>query len=413
MDTEQLQLIKNKYDVIGNDPALNDAISLALAIAPADIPVLVTGESGVGKEVIPRIIHQNSRRRTGKYFIVNCGAIPEGTVESELFGHEKGSFTGATEMRKGYFEEADGGTLFLDEIGELPMSVQAKLLRVMQFGVFKRVGSSKDLTTDVRIIAATNKNLPHEISRDKFRSDLYYRFSAVTISLPSLRERPEDINLLFRKFASDFSAKYGVPRVVLSEDASIMLRKYRWPGNIRQLKNVAEVICQLETYNMSSRSDRCIVDSAALKRYLPSEDTTLLPSVAPVRTESPEASEKHEAIIRALYQLRQDVDYLKSVVLGGGASVGAAAADLQQTKSITAPDIHGRVVDREDMEAPEEQIIEAQENDDPLSIEKSNMSLIERALKKHNGNRKLAAQELGISERSLYRKLDKLKALKQ
>lgn len=404
MDAGQLQLIKNKYDVIGNDPALNDAISLAVAIAPADIPVLVTGESGVGKEVIPRIIHQNSRRRTGKYFIVNCGAIPEGTVESELFGHEKGSFTGASEMRKGYFEEADGGTIFLDEIGELPMSVQAKLLRVMQFGVFKRVGSSKDLKTDVRIVAATNKNLPYEISKDKFRSDLYYRFSAVTISLPALRERPEDINILFRKFASDFSAQYGVPRVTLTEDASILLKKYRWPGNVRQLKNVTEVICQLETYSRQS-SEKCVVDAAALKRYLPDDSVSQLPSVAVTHTESPDSAEKYEALIRAIYQLRQDVDYLKGIVLSGNQPVVETPRAIANSPVRTISDSSVR----ENVEDPEEQEIVPDDSQDPLSIEKVNYALIERALRKHNGNRKLAAQELGISERSLYRKLDKIK----
>lgn len=404
MDAGQLQLIKNKYDVIGNDPALNDAISLAVAIAPADIPVLVTGESGVGKEVIPRIIHQNSRRRTGKYFIVNCGAIPEGTVESELFGHEKGSFTGASEMRKGYFEEADGGTIFLDEIGELPMSVQAKLLRVMQFGVFKRVGSSKDLKTDVRIVAATNKNLPYEISKDKFRSDLYYRFSAVTISLPALRERPEDINILFRKFASDFSAQYGVPRVTLTEDASILLKKYRWPGNVRQLKNVTEVICQLETYSRQS-SEKCVVDAAALKRYLPDDSVSQLPSVAVTHTESPDSAEKYEALIRAIYQLRQDVDYLKGIVLPGNQPVVETPRAIANSPVRTISDSSVR----ENVEDPEEQEIVPDDSQDPLSIEKVNYALIERALRKHNGNRKLAAQELGISERSLYRKLDKIK----
>lgn len=404
MDAGQLQLIKNKYDVIGNDPALNDAISLAVAIAPADIPVLVTGESGVGKEVIPRIIHQNSRRRTGKYFIVNCGAIPEGTVESELFGHEKGSFTGASEMRKGYFEEADGGTIFLDEIGELPISVQAKLLRVMQFGVFKRVGSSKDLKTDVRIVAATNKNLPYEISKDKFRSDLYYRFSAVTISLPALRERPEDINILFRKFASDFSAQYGVPRVTLTEDASILLKKYRWPGNVRQLKNVTEVICQLETYSRQS-SEKCVVDAAALKRYLPDDSVSQLPSVAVTHTESPDSAEKYEALIRAIYQLRQDVDYLKGIVLSGNQPVVETPRAIANSPVRTISDSSVR----ENVEDPEEQEIVPDDSQDPLSIEKVNYALIERALRKHNGNRKLAAQELGISERSLYRKLDKIK----
>ena len=236
MNANELQSLKNKYDIVGNDPALNRALEIAVAVAPTDITVLITGESGVGKENIPRIIHQNSRRRTGKYFAVNCGAIPEGTVDSELFGHEKGSFTGAIDTRKGYFEEADGGTLFLDEIGELPLASQAKLLRVLQSGEFIRVGSSKVLKTDVRVVAATNVNLIHAVSKGKFREDLFYRLNAVTIMMPSLRERPGDIHLLFRKFATDFADKYGVARVVLTEDAVIALKKYRWPGNIRQLK---------------------------------------------------------------------------------------------------------------------------------------------------------------------------------
>lgn len=232
MTSQELQSLKNKYDIIGNDPALNRALEIAVAVAPTDITVLVTGESGVGKENIPQIIHQNSARKRGKYFAVNCGAIPEGTIDSELFGHEKGSFTGANEMRKGYFEEADGGTLFLDEIGELPLPSQAKLLRVLQSGEFIRVGSSKVLKTDVRVVAATNVNLMYAVSKGKFREDLYYRLNAVSIIMPSLRERPGDINLLFRKFASDFAAKYGVCKATLTEEASIMLRKYRWPGNI-------------------------------------------------------------------------------------------------------------------------------------------------------------------------------------
>ena len=242
MTSQELQSLKNKYDIIGNDPALNRALEVAVAVAPTDITVLVSGESGVGKENIPKIIHQNSPRRRGKYFAINCGAIPEGTIDSELFGHEKGAFTGANEMRRGYFEEADGGTLFLDEVGELPLASQAKLLRVLQSGEFIRVGSSKVMMTDVRVIAATNVNLMHAVSKGKFRADLYYRLNAVSISMPALRERPADINILFRKFASDFSSKYGVCKVTLTEDAAIMLRKYRWPGNIRQLKNLTEQI---------------------------------------------------------------------------------------------------------------------------------------------------------------------------
>ena len=250
MNANELQSLKNKYDIVGNDPALNRALEIAVAVAPTDITVLITGESGVGKENIPRIIHQNSRRRTGKYFAVNCGAIPEGTVDSELFGHEKGSFTGAIDTRKGYFEEADGGTLFLDEIGELPLASQAKLLRVLQSGEFIRVGSSKVLKTDVRVVAATNVNLIHAVSKGKFREDLFYRLNAVTIMMPSLRERTGDIHLLFRKFATDFADKYGVARVVLTEDAVIALKKYRWPGNIRQLKNVAETVSAIKFRNI-------------------------------------------------------------------------------------------------------------------------------------------------------------------
>ena len=256
MTNQELQTLKNKFDIIGNDPALNRALEIAVAVAPTDIAVLVTGESGVGKENIPRIIHQNSARKRGKYFAVNCGAIPEGTIDSELFGHEKGSFTGASEMRKGYFEEADGGTLFLDEIAELPLASQAKLLRVLQSGEFMRVGSSKVLMTDVRVVAATNVDLLHAVSKGKFRADLYYRLNSIVISMPALRERPTDINLLFRKFASDFSVKYGMAKVSLTEDASIMLRKYRWPGNIRQLKNVAEAVSAMEAGKLGGHDDK-------------------------------------------------------------------------------------------------------------------------------------------------------------
>ena len=294
MTNQELQSLKNKYDIIGNDPALNRALEIAVAVAPTDITVLVTGESGVGKENIPKVIHQNSPRKRGKYFAINCGAIPEGTIDSELFGHEKGSFTGANEMRRGYFEEADGGTLFLDEIGELPLSSQAKLLRVLQSGEFIRVGSSKVLKTDVRVIAATNVNLMHAVSKGKFREDLYYRLNAVTVMMPALRERPGDINLLFRKFASDFSAKYGFSKVTLTEDASILLRKYRWPGNIRQLKNVAETISALESTRMTPGSDKCMVDVDVLSRYIPREEPNLLPAVSSPYQDSPESAAERE-----------------------------------------------------------------------------------------------------------------------
>ena len=402
MTNQELQSLKNKYDIIGNDPALNRALEIAVAVAPTDITVLVSGESGVGKENIPKIIHQNSPRRRGKYFAINCGAIPEGTIDSELFGHEKGSFTGANEMRRGYFEEADGGTLFLDEIGELPLASQAKLLRVLQSGEFIRVGSSKVLMTDVRVIAATNVNLLHAVSKGKFREDLYYRLNAVSIKMPALRERPMDINLLFRKFASDFSAKYGVCKVTLTEDASIMLRKYRWPGNIRQLKNVAETISALESARLSGYSDKCVIDVDVLSQYIPKEEPNMLP--AAVQTAEPENPAEREAIIRMLFQLKQDVDYLKDVVAKAGLS--------RQTAAIAAPEISpedeggaGWQVE----EDPEEQEYDADVRPEDLSIKTASLDLIERVLRKHDGNRKLAAAELGISERTLYRKIKQIK----
>ena len=407
MNANELQSLKNKYDIVGNDPALNRALEIAVAVAPTDITVLITGESGVGKENIPRIIHQNSRRRTGKYFAVNCGAIPEGTVDSELFGHEKGSFTGAIDTRKGYFEEADGGTLFLDEIGELPMASQAKLLRVLQSGEFIRVGSSKVLKTDVRVVAATNVNLIHAVSKGKFREDLFYRLNAVTIMMPSLRERPGDIHLLFRKFATDFSDKYGVARVVLTEDAVIALKKYRWPGNIRQLKNVAETVSAIESAKCSSRADKCEVNAETLRQYLPNQDESLLPATVEKGQDLFKNPEEREAIIRAIYQLRQDVDYLKGVILKGGAAqqntpalaspqdgvdilgtenVAQGQRDFSQQEfgshdfathdGLTRQWTPGRTA-QDDME-PEEQGLVEDANQD-ISLKKLSMELIEKA----------------------------------
>ena len=401
MTNQELQSLKNRYDIIGNNPALNRALEVAVAVAPTDITVLVTGESGVGKENIPKIIHQNSPRKRGKYFAINCGAIPEGTIDSELFGHEKGSFTGAHEMRRGYFEEADGGTIFLDEIGELPMASQAKLLRVLQSGEFIRVGSSKVLKTDVRVIAATNVDLFHAVSKGKFREDLYYRLCAVTITMPALRERQDDINLLFRKFSSDFSAKYGYARVSLTEDASIMLSKYRWPGNIRQLKNVAETISALESSRLSPGSDRCLIDMDVLSRYIPREQPSLLPATSPSYQDTPESAAEREAIIRSIFQLKQDVEYLKKIVMEAGLAKGQtpviAAPEQSQPQGITE-EIYAYDDD------PEDQEYDVREPED-MSIKTSNMELIEKVLRKHGGNRKAAAAELGISERTLYRKI--------
>ena len=410
MTNQELQTLKNKFDIIGNDPALNRALEIAVTVAPTDITVLVTGESGVGKENIPRIIHQNSPRKARKYFAINCGAIPEGTVDSELFGHEKGSFTGANEMRKGYFEEADGGTLFLDEVGELPLATQARLLRVLQSGEFMRVGSSKVMKTDVRVIAATNVNLMHAVSKGKFREDLYYRLNAVSIFMPALRDRKTDINILFRKFASDFATKYGMRKVALTEDASIMLRKYRWPGNIRQLKNVAESISALESGRLSGYDDKCEIDTEVLSRYIPKEEPNLLPAVSSTNQDSFESPGEREAILRMLLQLKQDVDYLKKVVANAGLS-----AQPSQMSVIAAPEMDDvadlgewqPVMREPEQEDPEEQTIE--EGDTTLSLEASNLDLIARVLKKHGGNRKEAAEELGISERTLYRKLKMIK----
>ena len=403
MTNQELQSLKNKYDIIGNDPALNRALEIAVKVAPIDMTVLVTGESGVGKENIPKIIHQNSPRRRAKYFAINCGAIPEGTVDSELFGHEKGAFTGANEMRKGYFEEADGGTLFLDEVAELPLASQAKLLRVLQDGEFIRVGSSKVLKTDVRVIAATNVNLLNAVAKGKFRADLYYRLETVTISMPALRERPADINLLFRKFASDFSSKYGICKVTLTEDASILLRKYRWPGNIRQLKNVAEKVSALESVKLSSGSDKCVVDVDTLMKYIPREEPNLLPTTVQTQ-EKLEASEK-EAIVRMLLKLKQEVDYMKEVLANAGltGTPSAPVAALPHEPSGIGREDIGYDNMQED---PEEQEFE-EKTEEAMSLKSLGQELIEKVLRKHGGNRKAAAAELGISERTLYRKLKK------
>ena len=426
MTAQELQSLKNKYDIIGNDPALNRALEIAVAVAPTDLTVLIFGESGVGKENIPKIIHQYSRRRTGKYFAINCGAIPEGTIDSELFGHEKGSFTGANEMRKGYFEEADGGTLFLDEIGELPMASQAKLLRVLQSGEFIRVGSSKVLKTDVRVVAATNVNLMHAVSRGKFREDLYYRLNAVSVLMPALRERRDDIYLLFRKFTSDFSEKYGMNKVTLTPDAVALLKNYRWPGNIRQLKNVAETVSALESSRISPVSGKCELNAETLSGYIPKDVPNMLPVRSSFQDDNVSPGER-EAIIRMIYQLRQEVDYLKGVVLGTGkqesvkalpqssglpddgfVSQASAGAEWQEPLEIRdsshrdhdMPDHVPQFMDTECAKAaPDDQ------DGDDLSLQKAGTDLIRKALEKYHGNRKQAAAELGISERTLYRKL--------
>ena len=426
MTAQELQALKNKFDIIGNDHLLNRALEIAVAVASTDLTVLISGESGVGKENIPKIIHQYSRRRTGKYFAVNCGAIPEGTIDSELFGHEKGSFTGANEMRKGYFEEADGGTLFLDEVGELPLASQAKLLRVLQSGEFIRVGSSKVLKTDVRVVAATNVNLKYAVAKGKFREDLYYRLNAVSIYMPPLRERKEDIHLLFRKFASDFSEKYGMGRAVLSPDAVELLKSYRWPGNIRQLKNVAETVCALESQRIAAKRE---ITAEVLAEYIPKDDASMLPVKMASSPDDAMSSSEKEAIVRMIYQLRQEVNYLKEIVTGNPSmrqlprqSVSVQDHDFsRETGSVQAEPI----IDASSVEpvigamtyAPKEHVQDRyysheqepdeQENAD-LSLQKAGEDLIRKALEKYKGNRKQAAAELGISERTLYRKLKEL-----
>ena len=391
MDIQELQRIKNKFDIIGNDPELNRAIETAVAIAPTDLSILIGGESGVGKEIIPQIIHYFSRRKTGKYLAVNCGAIPSGTISAELFGHEKGSFTGAIGEHKGYFEEANGGTLFLDEIGELPKETQAMLLRVLQTGEYLKVGSSKVEKTDVRVIAATNVNLPFAVSQGKFREDLYYRLSGLQISVPSLRDRKDDICLLFRKFSSDFSEKYSMRKLNLSIEAIAALTRYRWPGNVRQLKNVAETITAIESEPISAgHTDRIDISLDTLKKYLPMENDSLLPAMSsPVSAgaTSSLADADKQMIVKAILDLKQEVDQLRRSISEMPKAVSGAGTQEKQ--------------DDAEWQEPEEER--------QLSIRKSNDDMIKRALEKHGGNVKAAAAELGISDRTLYRRLSKKK----
>ena len=388
----ELNEIKNRFGIIGNDPRLNSAIDTAVQIAGTNLSVLITGESGVGKEVIPKIIHAFSPRKHNNYIAINCGAIPEGTIESELFGHEKGSFTGANEARKGYFEAADKGTIFLDEVGELPLPTQARLLRVLESGEFIRVGSSKAQKTDVRVIAASNINFMHAIQEGKFREDLYYRLNAVPIYIPPLRERKGDIHLLFMKFALDFADKYKMPAVRLEPDARTLLEAYRWPGNIRQLKNVAEQISVLE----SNRQ----ISAEVLGKYLPADE----PNSLPVRNcDSGTAGniQDRDIIFKMLFQLREEVDELKAMI-------GRPDSNVPEI-----PQVHALPAKLSDMPGfsivvPSAEVVPVKE-ETPLTIHDMNDDMIRKALEKHEGRRKAAAAELGISERTLYRKIKELK----
>jgi len=375
-----LNQIKQRFGIIGNDPELERALEIARQVAPTNLSVLVTGESGVGKEVIPQIIHQYSARKHNVYLALNCGGIPEGTIDSELFGHEKGSFTGAIETRKGYFEEADNGTLFLDEVAELPLSTQVRLLRVLQTGEFIKVGSAKVQKTNVRVVAATNVNLLNAIRDGKFREDLYYRLSTVPITIPPLRERKGDIPLLFKKFALDFADQNMVPAVRLTPEAQDLLMSYRWPGNIRQLQSVVNRISVLESNRL--------ISAEVLARYLPSEGSARLP----VRTgeSGSDYMSDRDIIFKILYQLRQDIDQI-SERLDNLPSEGLDTKSQPQKHLLISSE-------------PEEVVQE----DEPVSIQDVSAELIRKALERHGGKRKPAAEELGISERTLYRKIKEL-----
>ena len=404
MDKRELQNLKNKFDIIGDDPGLNRALEMAVAVAPTDLTVMVSGESGTGKDVIPRIIHQHSLRKTGKYLAVNCAAIPSGTVDSELFGHEKGSFTGAIEARKGYFEEADGGTLFLDEIGELPLPTQAKLLRVLQSGEYIRVGASKVGKTDVRVIAATNVDLQAAVAQGRFRQDLYYRLSAVQISMPPLRERKEDIHLLFRKFTSDFSERYSRRKVSLTPDAAAFLARYRWPGNIRQLQSIANRVSVFETVEIRPDSERCVIDAATLAKYIAPEDDSMLP-VHVGGSGGTMREEDRQEIFRAIALLKAEVDRLRVLVEGHAPAV-ARVPELQSA-SAAEIDEQGDMRPMVDEQPQPPRVIDYPDEGTgvPGTIRDAEEEMIRKALEKHGGNRKKAARELGISERTLYRKL--------
>ena len=419
---ETIQSVKQRFEIIGNDDKLNRAIQKAIQVAPTDISVLVTGESGVGKENIPRIIHALSHRKHNKYIAVNCGAIPEGTIDSELFGHEKGAFTGATTTRSGYFEVADGGTIFLDEVGELPLSTQVRLLRVLENGEFMKVGSSKIQKTNVRIVAATNVNMGAAIEKGRFREDLYYRLSTVEIGLPALRDRGEDIHLLFRKFASDFAQKYKMPTIRLDQEAVGLLLKYHWGGNIRQLRNITEQLSVLE--------QKREVGYQKLKEYLPHVGSHL-PAIIPAKKESSDFSSEREILYKVLFDMQRDLNDLKKLTLelmktGNASKVKNEQAQL--IKQIYAPEDQETSIaaltqgtptneqDAHDVElidlAPSKEdtpdkyhFAEDIEEEESLSLHDKELELIRKSLEKYDGKRKEAAQELGISERTLYRKI--------
>ncbi len=401
---ESLQGIKQRFEIIGNDRHLNLALEKAIRVAPTDISVLVTGESGVGKENIPKIIHHLSHRKHSKYIAVNCGAIPEGTIDSELFGHEKGAFTGATTTRKGYFEVADGGTIFLDEVGELPLTTQVRLLRVLENGEFIKVGSSQIQKTNVRIVAATNINMSEAIQKGKFREDLYYRLNTVEINLPPLRERNEDIHLLFRKFASDFAQKHHIPTIRLTDDAVKTLKNYYFEGNIRQLKNIVEQLSILEESRM--------IDSVILRQYLPQKNN--LPSVVN-KNDSFDFATEREIMYKILFDMRKDINDLKKLTLdlmeNGNSTAGTEEVQKQllqriyQEEDLKKTSNEIAIFNQNPIKEDEYEDVETIDIDESLSLQEKEVELIKKSLERNNGKRKLAAKELGISERTLYRKI--------
>jgi transcriptional regulator with PAS, ATPase and Fis domain len=411
-----VQQVKQRFGIIGNAPGLNRALEIAIQVAPTDISVMVTGESGTGKEIIPQVIHQLSSRKHKEYIAVNCGAIPEGTIDSELFGHEKGSFTGAHGSRQGYFEVADGGTIFLDEVAELPMSTQVRLLRVLETGEFIRVGSSKPIKTNVRVVAATNENMQRAISSGKFREDLFYRLNTVPVNLPALRNRKDDIHLIFRKFAHDFAEKYRMPAIKLTEDAVHLLLQYSWPGNVRQLRNFVEQLSVIET----SRE----LDAAILHNYLP-EEKERVPTVMGSEQAADQFSER-EIMYKILFDMKKDLSDLKKLVVELLGQGGDFSLNPDQTATVNrfyqeihSPFTNSRVLGtglpvetpsfsaEEPIDAFEEHI----EVEESLSLEDREKDLIQKALTKHRGKRKYAAAELGISERTLYRKIKEFNLL--
>lgn len=412
MAKPDIQQVKQRFGIIGNSPDLNRAIDIALQVAPTDMSVLVTGESGVGKESFPQIIHQFSRRKHGTYIAVNCGSIPEGTIDSELFGHEKGSFTGATGERKGYFEVANGGTLFLDEVGELPLSTQARLLRVLETGEYIKVGSSKVEKTDVRVVAATNLDMIKAANEGRFREDLYYRLNTVPIRIPALRQRKEDIPLLFRKFASDCAEKYQMPSIVLTEAAKQILVNYRWPGNIRQLKNITEQISIIE----QARE----ITPEILKLYLPADEVGIVPiGNTSMANDQKLFNSEREILYQVLFDMRKDMNELKKIVhdIVSGQSVATVdttplksdcntLAVLEKDHNVPMPLHYGTTSTKPISVKDDVEDIEINEcEDEAVSLQDVEKEMIKKALERHSGKRKYAAQDLKISERTLYRKI--------